>query len=177
MFFDIDDAYASGVNDLAIDVTYADIGTDSFYATCLDENGMLIRDGIAKTNTRNWLTQQFVLVDCDLSGGMASGSDFAIYDNGDGQEIIQMVKASVPSGPGVPTATTTWTPTNPAAPTPTPIPTIPATATPAAVLVLDPSNNVWKDTHLLSQSPNTNTGSWNTVGLRAGTVVTVSTSD
>ena len=55
--------------------------------------------------------------------------------------------------------------------TPTPTPTPAATSLPA--LVLDPSNNVWKDAHLLSQLPTQNTGNWNTIGIRAGTSVQV----
>ena len=80
-----------------------------------------------------------------------------------------------PTSTPTPTPTARATPTSNATSTSTPTPTITPTPTATSLpgLVLNPDNTTWKDAYLLSQSPNQNTGRWNTVGIRASTSVTV----
>ena len=147
MFFDIDNLFAFGEKNLIAQLTFADIGTDNITVQCLNTLGGIVSNAHAKTNSRSWVTVDFSLPGCNLSNAMESGSDFAIYDNQDGYEIVHKVKVSVENGAINPTAaptlpaspTPTRTPTLPASPTPTRTPTLPASPTPTRTPTLPAS--------------------------------------
>ncbi len=176
MFFDFDPLFASGATkNISVKVTFADVGTDSIKVVCENTAGSTITDTETKTNTDTWVTKQFDLVGCNLNGAMEVGSDFAIYDNGDGVETVHKVKAWTDASPGTPTPIPTLTPTPTGGPTPTAVPTATPVNTPGPQFVYNPDNVPWKDTTILSQSAGTNAGNWTTVQMRASRGSTLAT--
>ena len=134
MYFQVDRGYpaASGV----ITVTYYDRGADSWQLQYTTSGGVQQTRSVAKTNSNTWLNAAFTIGDIGLSGAF-SGNDFRIYNMGDGDEYIHMIRFArtglVPA-----TATPTTTPSQTLTPGPTSTPTATSTpsrtATPTATL-------------------------------------------
>jgi hypothetical protein len=107
MFFDVDDNYAfGGRNDATITVTYLDTGIDRwelrYDAAGADDK---VAGGIKKTNTKAWKKATFTLNDAEFAnslpgGGTSPGSDFRIWNAGDGDETIHFVEVKAqPAAP------------------------------------------------------------------------------
>jgi hypothetical protein len=123
MYFKVDDAFVSGqglTTTVVITVTYFDNGTDNWQLQWRNAAGADKAFGAVKSNTNQWKTVTFSVVDISFDGKYENGNDFRIYNGGSGDEYIHMVMLGrpKPAGPVVtPTATSTATAT--ATPEPT----------------------------------------------------------
>ena len=147
MAFSIDDGYVYGLNnEVQIDVTYWNHGTDRWTLKYLDSAGVeqaAIPSGssdpwVQKTNSGAFVTASFVLTDTQFSNGMAGGVDFVLDSRSeaganDGNEWVHFVEVKKLGGPDplpTPTGAATSTPTS--GPTRTPTPTWTPSQTPTA---------------------------------------------
>lgn len=138
MYFNVDDGYLfDGANPVTINVTYLDQGTDSWELQ-YDATGSATKSAgiVTKTNSGQWKQVTFHLNDARFAnrqagGGKYAGSDFRIWNRGDGDETIHFVQVIADNRPII-TRTPTPTRTNTSTPTATRTATATPTATPTA---------------------------------------------
>lgn len=151
MWFSADDGYVYGDNNqVQIEVTYWDHGTDRWQLKYQDSSGQELAavpagsadPWVQKSNSNAFLTASFVLTGTRLSNAMTGGADFVLDSRSetganDGNEWIHFVELKKLAGPEpqptpthTPSATPTSGPTRTPTPTWTPSPT--RTTTPTA---------------------------------------------
>jgi len=164
MYFRADDSFIAGqgiTSAVVITVTYFDHGSDNWSLQYKTVGGSEQTRTVTKTNTDQWKTASFIVMDMAFDGQYANGNDFRIYNGGSGDEYIHMVALGKyrPAGP-TPTPTLTRTPT--------------ATATPTPITVVfqkgispSPSYNGVSDTYISNYGdPDANYGISPTLSLR-----------
>lgn len=93
MSFDIDNAWAYKREGIyTIGIIYLDVGTDKLVLEYKDKEGKLIQKEIEKNNSKKWALKQFILEDAFFSDQLEGETDFRIYNNKDGDEIIHRVE-------------------------------------------------------------------------------------
>lgn len=138
MWFSADDGYVYGDgNQVEIEVTYWDRGTDRWQLKYQDSSGQERAAApvggadpwVQKGNSNAFLTASFVLTDTRMSNAMTGGADFVLDSRNeagvdDGNEWVHFVELKKLGGPDpLPTPTHTATPSPTAGPTRTPTPT------------------------------------------------------
>jgi len=143
IFLDVDDGFAYGeVTSLQVQVTYWDRGRDAWRLVYRDASGQERSAATAsgetvvhKTDTRQWRTVTFSLLDASLRNGLPDGpggADFALDSLDDGDEWVHFVEVERTDGVSgqEPMRTPTSTPTQASTPEVDPVPN--PTATPSS---------------------------------------------
>ena len=198
MSFNVDDGYpfaaqkplrAGGAVAYRVDLKLLNAGSDTLSLEYRNWAGQLVRQTVRKGPALGpadrWVDLSFVLDDAYLANGLPGGADLRLSCNGDGDEVVHMVRvqgawggppppptaAPPPPASGTPTPTPTRQPTSQAPPTPTPTaaPRSPDDASPpSGVLVLRPV----ADTYLDMWAPEANYGLKDRLVVRNGDVKT-----
>ncbi len=96
MFFDVDQAYLSGIGTATVSVTYWDHGRDTWALYYRNAQGQVVRAGVVeKKNTNGWRTVTFQLPNARWNESLpegTGGADFYIDCNNDGDEWIHFVE-------------------------------------------------------------------------------------
>ena len=91
MWFDIDDRYLHGPQPVEIEVTYYDLGHDTWSLEYLSAQGLESAGIVQKGDTSRWLTATLAIHDGVFDNRLGGKYDFRINCRGDGDEWIHLV--------------------------------------------------------------------------------------
>lgn len=93
MSFDIDNAWAYRQESVyTIGLVYLDLGSDKLILEYPNKQNEIVKKEITKTNTKKWILKHIVLNDAYFGDQLEGMTDFRIYNNKDGDEIVHRVE-------------------------------------------------------------------------------------